>query len=98
MSTLQATSQTSGHSKFNPSKSSSWKNLSSATWKIQYADGSGASGSAGTDKVMVGKATVNAQVVELAKTMSSSFTNGGNDGLMGLAFGNISQWPFSIYT
>ncbi|KAF3155580.1 Type I transmembrane sorting receptor [Orbilia oligospora] len=89
-STSQATSQLSGHDVYNPSKSSTWKKLTGFSWSIQYADGSGASGDVGTDKVTIGSTTVGTQVVEIAKTVSSSFTSGGNDGLIGLAYGKLN--------
>ncbi|KAF3217138.1 Type I transmembrane sorting receptor [Orbilia oligospora] len=73
-----------------PPNSSTWKKLTGFSWSIQYADGSGASGDVGTDKVTIGSTTVGTQVVEIAKTVSSSFTSGGNDGLIGLAYGKLN--------
>ncbi|KAK6535860.1 Type I transmembrane sorting receptor [Arthrobotrys megalospora] len=89
-SNSQPTAQLAGHDVYNPSKSSTWKKLSGFSWSIQYADGSGASGDVGVDKVTIGSTTVNTQVVEIAKTASSGFTEGGNDGLVGLAYGKLN--------
>ncbi|KAK6516144.1 Type I transmembrane sorting receptor [Arthrobotrys conoides] len=89
-SNSQVTSQLTGHDVYNPSKSSTWKKLAGFSWSIQYADGSGASGDVGTDTVTIGSSTVGTQVVEIAKTVSSSFTSGSNDGLIGLAYGKLN--------
>jgi aspergillopepsin I len=84
-------SQSSGHSIYNPSKSSTAKKLSGATWNISYGDGSGASGDVYTDTVDVGGTTVTGQAVELAKTISAQFQQDqDNDGLLGLAFSSIN--------
>ena len=84
-------SQSSGHSIYNPSKSSTAKKLSGATWDISYGDGSGASGDVYTDTVDVGGTTVTGQAVELAKTISAQFQQDqNNDGLLGLAFSSIN--------
>ncbi|EPS36448.1 hypothetical protein H072_10015 [Dactylellina haptotyla CBS 200.50] len=90
-SSSQPTSQTTSHTTFNPKKSLVYSNLTGYSWSIQYADGSGASGEVGVDTVEVGKATVLRQAVELAKTVSSGFISGGNDGIMGLAFGKLNS-------
>ncbi|KAK6362646.1 Type I transmembrane sorting receptor [Orbilia blumenaviensis] len=89
-STSQPTSQLTGHNVYNPSKSSSWKKMTGFSWSIQYADGSVASGDVGTDKVTIGSTTVGTQIVEIAKTASSSFISGANDGLIGLAYGKLN--------
>ncbi|KAK6343839.1 hypothetical protein TWF696_007495 [Orbilia brochopaga] len=86
----QPTSQTKGHRVFNPTKSTTFKKLSGYTWGITYADGSGASGTVGTDKVAVGSAIVQNQFVELPSTVSNNFVQGSNDGLLGLAFGKLN--------
>ncbi|KAI9845901.1 MAG: Type I transmembrane sorting receptor [Sclerophora amabilis] len=89
-SELSASSQR-GHDIFNPTESSSFENLSGASWSISYGDGSSASGDVGTDVVKVGQTTVNAQAVELARRVSSQFTQDtDNDGLLGLAFSSIN--------
>ena len=86
---LSKSAQT-GHSIYNPAKSSTYKALSGATWSISYGDGSSASGDVGTDTVVVGGTTVTGQAVELAKKVSSQFTSDTSDGLLGLAFSSIN--------
>jgi hypothetical protein len=84
-------SQSTGHSIYNPAKSKSSKKLSGATWKISYGDGSGASGDVYTDTVNVGGTQVTGQAVEVAKTISAQFQQDeNNDGLLGLAFSSIN--------
>lgn len=77
----------SSHSIFDPSKSSTFKATSGASWNISYGDGSSASGTVGTDTVAIGDVTIQNQAIELAKQLSSSFASGAGDGLLGLA------WP-----
>jgi len=89
-STSLATASQKGHNIFNPAKSSTWKAKSGYTWDISYADGSGASGSVGTDTVTIGGTTVKTQAVELAKKVSSTFVSDASDGLVGLAFSSIN--------
>lgn len=89
-SQLSATSQ-SGHSVFNPSASSTFKDLPGYTWNITYGDKSGASGNVGTDVVKVGSTSVTGQAVELAQQVSAQFVRDtDNDGLLGLAFSKIN--------
>ncbi|KAI4164493.1 MAG: hypothetical protein LQ342_001806 [Letrouitia transgressa] len=84
-------SQSNGHSVYNPSRSSTAKIKSGYTWKIQYGDGSGASGNVYTDTVKVGTTTVTNQAVELAQQISAQFQQDiDNDGLLGLAFDSIN--------
>ncbi|PNS16000.1 Rhizopuspepsin [Sphaceloma murrayae] len=88
-STLQSTSQTSGHAVYNPSTSGTLK--SGYTWKISYGDGSGAGGRVYADKVVVGGVTATSQAVEAATSVSTQFQNDvDNDGLLGLAFSTIN--------
>ncbi|KAJ6260052.1 hypothetical protein Dda_5698 [Drechslerella dactyloides] len=89
-SNTQPSSQTTGHNIFNANKSLSFKKLPGYTWNIRYADGSGASGTVGTDKVTVGTTTFQSQYVEIASTASNNFVKGNNDGLLGLAFGRLN--------
>ncbi|KAF7515186.1 hypothetical protein G7054_g14713 [Neopestalotiopsis clavispora] len=89
-STEQSKSTQKGHAVFDPTKSSTWKELSGKSWKISYGDGSSASGDVGTDVVSIGGLKVESQAVELAKTMSAQFSQGTGDGLLGLAFGTIN--------
>uniref|UniRef100_A0A0D6R3Y9 Peptidase A1 domain-containing protein n=1 Tax=Araucaria cunninghamii TaxID=56994 RepID=A0A0D6R3Y9_ARACU len=84
-------SQSSGHSIYNPARSSTSKKLSGYTWNITYGDGSGASGDVYTDTVNVGGTTVTGQAVEAAQQISAQFQQDtDNDGLLGLAFSTIN--------
>lgn len=84
-------SSTKGHTVFDPSKSNTFKTLSGAKWNISYGDGSGASGTVGTDSVDVGGATVKSQAVELATKVAPQFVSDvDSDGLLGLAFSSIN--------
>ena len=89
-STLLNSSDQQGHNIYDPSQSSTYQDQSGSTWSIQYADGSGASGTCGTDDVTVGGTSVQGQVIELANQVSSSFVSGAGDGLLGLAFSSIN--------
>lgn len=93
---LSAASQK-GHTVYDSSKSSTYKAKSGYTWDISYGDGSGASGTVGTDTVTVGGTVVTGQAVELATKVSSEFVSDtANDGLLGLAFSSINTGkPFS---
>jgi hypothetical protein len=84
---LSKSEQGSGHTIFDPSKSSTWKASEGKAWKISYGDGSSASGDVGTDVVSIGGLKIQNQSVELAKDLASQFSQGTEDGLLGLA------WP-----
>jgi hypothetical protein len=58
---------------FDATKSSTFKKISGATWKISYGDGSSASGDVGTDVIDLGGLKIEAQAVELAKQLSQQF-------------------------
>ncbi|KZW03890.1 acid protease [Exidia glandulosa HHB12029] len=86
-----STSNTRGHTLYNPSTSSTAKALSNASWRISYGDGSSASGSVYNDEIVLGTASarvaIPSQAVEVATKLSSSFlTETDSDGLLGLAF------------
>jgi aspergillopepsin I len=86
-----ASSYQSGHSVYNPAKSSTSSKLSGYTWDISYGDGSGASGDVYTDVVNIGGVSYSAQAVEAANELSAEFTQDtANDGLVGLAFSTIN--------
>ncbi|KAF2099786.1 acid protease [Rhizodiscina lignyota] len=89
-SQTQSQGTSSGHHIFDPSKSSTWKESSGSTWKIEYGDQSSASGTVGTDNLTIGGLTVQNQAIELADTLSQQFVTGAGDGLLGLAWGNIN--------
>lgn len=87
---LNAASQT-GHTNFNPQKSTSFKMMQGASFTISYGDGSGAAGNVGTDTVNIGGATVTSQAVELATAVSQSFVQDtASNGLVGLAFSKLN--------
>lgn len=91
-SSQMSSSESSGHSTFDPSKSSTWSTYQGASWEISYGDGSRADGTVGFDTVSVGTAVVQKQCVELAEDVSGSFTQDvNNDGLVGLGFSVINQ-------
>jgi len=89
-STELPSSESTGHTLYNPSKSSTAKLLSGYSWDISYGDGSGASGNVYTDTVSIGASTVTSQCVEPAQSVSSEFVSDTSDGLVGLAFDSIN--------
>ncbi|KAI0437765.1 eukaryotic aspartyl protease [Xylaria telfairii] len=58
--------------------------------KIEYGDGSYASGDCGTDTLTIGGLSVKKQTVEIAKKLSDQFVSNTGDGLLGLAFSKIN--------
>jgi Eukaryotic aspartyl protease len=90
-STELSSSESSGHTSYNPSKSSTAIELQGYTWNITYGDGSSSSGNVYTDTVTVGGVSVTGQAVELAEEISEQFIEDtGSDGLLGLAFSSIN--------
>jgi len=88
-STLTPSSESTGHAKYNPSKTGTLKK--GYSWSISYGDNSGAAGTVYADKVVVGGVTATSQAVEAATSVSSQFTQDtDNDGLLGLAFSSIN--------
>ncbi|KAI9826948.1 MAG: Type I transmembrane sorting receptor [Phylliscum demangeonii] len=85
-----STQQSQGHQVYNPAQSSTFQRLPGYTWNITYADGSGASGTVGTDTVNMGGTVVSKQAVELANRVSAQFAQQGSDGLIGMAFSSIN--------
>jgi len=85
-----STSDTSQHSIYDPTKSSTANKAQGLTWKISYGDGSSASGDVYTDQVNIGGVVIPDQAVELAQQLSSSFLQSGSDGLLGLAFPQLN--------
>ncbi|KAK4191462.1 aspartic peptidase domain-containing protein [Podospora australis] len=75
---------------FHPEKSSTFEILKGMGWKIQYGDGSNASGSVGVDTVSIGGIVIKKQAVEVADNISSQFSEGVIGGLLGLAFSKIN--------
>ncbi|KAE9371343.1 acid protease [Stipitochalara longipes BDJ] len=89
--TQLATASQTGHTNFDPSKSTSFKLMQGASFTISYGDGSGAAGNVGTDTVNIGGATVTSQAIELATAVSSSFVQDTqSNGLVGLAYSKLN--------
>ncbi|KAF9995148.1 hypothetical protein BGZ79_011177 [Entomortierella chlamydospora] len=77
------------HTRFNTSKSSTYKK-DGRSWSISYGDGSSASGTLGSDIVSVGGISVR-QTIGLATKESSQFGSSPEDGLFGLGFDTIES-------
>lgn len=91
-STALRSSQTAGHTTFNPALSKTFKQLSGSTFSIHYGDNSAASGVVGVDTVDIGGVTVASQAVELAQSVTAGFiADTALDGLIGLAFSSGNQ-------
>jgi hypothetical protein len=89
--TQLATASQTGHQNFDPTKSTSFKMMTGASFTISYGDGSGAAGNVGTDTVDIGGATVTSQAIELATAVSTSFVQDTqSNGLVGLAFSKLN--------
>lgn len=87
---LPAADQT-GHTLYDPTKSTSLKMMTGSTFSISYGDGSGAAGNVGTDTVNIGGATVTDQAIEMATAVSQSFVQDTNsNGLVGLAYSKLN--------
>ena len=95
-STSLPPSQQNGQTLFDPSKSTTFQVLSGYEWNIRYGDGSGASGTVGTDIVTVGGTSVSGQAVEIAKNVSFSIVLDAYDGLLGLAFSSINAGTTTV--
>ncbi|KAK0739966.1 aspartic peptidase domain-containing protein [Apiosordaria backusii] len=79
---------------FKHAESSTFELLKHKSWKIQYGDGSTASGFVGHDTISIGGLVIKQQAVEVAKHVSSQFSQGVMGGLLGLAFKQIN----TVYT
>ena len=75
---------------FDADKSSTFEKDPSKKWKIEYGDGSEASGIVGYDTVTIGGLAIKKQAIELARHVSRQFAQGTADGLLGLAFHQIN--------
>ncbi|KAI0206854.1 eukaryotic aspartyl protease [Astrocystis sublimbata] len=78
------------HNVFDPKASSTWGPMPGKTWKIEYGDGSNASGECGKDTLALGGLSVEKQTIEIAKKLSDQFVSSTGDGLLGLAFSKIN--------
>ncbi|KAI0821610.1 protease [Trametes gibbosa] len=85
-----------GKSKFDPSKSSTAK-AKLGHFSIEYADNSKVSGNVFTDTVSVAGVTVKNQYFSPATTVSPSFGSESDDGILGLAFPEISNLKMSPF-
>lgn len=84
-------SQQNGQTLYKTESSSTAQPLANHTWTITYGDGSRSAGNVFLDAVSVGGVTVHQQAVEVATSVSSSFTRDtASSGLLGLAFDNIN--------
>lgn len=87
---LSSQSQT-GHTIFDPTKSSTFQSLEGATFNISYGDGSFAEGPVGLDTVNIGGATVTQQAIGLPTSVADSFvSDASSNGLVGLAFSKLN--------
>lgn len=81
----------SGHTLYDQTKSTTFKKLDGATFKISYGDSSQAQGTVGTDTVNIGGAVVPNQAIELPTDVTDGFIKDANsDGLLGLGFSSIN--------
>lgn len=90
-STEQPANSVNGQTQYDPSSSSTAKEMSGASWDISYGDGSSSNGVVYQDVVNVGGVSFDSQAVEAASKVSAQFTSDtNNDGLLGLAFSSIN--------
>ena len=87
---LAAADQT-GHTIYDPTKSTTAAAVEGATFNISYGDGSFASGPVGTDQVTIGGAVVDNQTIGLPDTVSAEFASDtSSNGLVGLAMSTLN--------
>ncbi|KAJ5636430.1 aspergillopepsin A-like aspartic endopeptidase [Penicillium longicatenatum] len=92
MNTELPSSMTEGHTLYNASESSTYKNVT-GEFKIAYGDLSYASGSLAKDTVSIGGAEVKNQVFGLPTKVSSSFISDTySNGMVGLSFSSINSF------
>lgn len=85
------TNEVNGQKTYNIKASTSAKQMTGATWKISYGDGSSSSGNVYTDVVTIGNVSVTAQAVESATSVSDEFTaDSSSSGLVGLAMSSLN--------
>ncbi|KKY15684.1 putative peptidase a1 [Diplodia seriata] len=83
LSSLQPTTQTSGHNVYKPASSNLKQGYS---WNVTYLDGSTAGGLVYNDTVGLGNMNFPGQAVEAASSASDAFVEAAYDGMLGLAF------------
>ncbi|KAG0282332.1 hypothetical protein BGZ96_000593, partial [Linnemannia gamsii] len=86
--TTCSTAACKAHTRFNPSKSSTYKK-DPRPWEIKYGDGSSASGHLASEIVNVGGDVQLRQTVGLAENVSDEFKDVPEDGVFGLGFGTL---------
>lgn len=79
------------HAIYDPSKSSTAKQVTGSHFSIGFGDGSSAKGDVFTDDLTLGSIIIKNQVVEVAKVISSEFVQSPGSGLLGLAWGEINS-------
>ncbi|KAF4982000.1 hypothetical protein FDECE_17593 [Fusarium decemcellulare] len=80
-----------GRSVYNPSKSRSARKIEGATFGIRYGDGSSSSGDVYTDKVSIGRLSVDNQAVEAAERVTGNLVPDiALDGILGLSFNTLN--------
>lgn len=80
----------SSHNKYDPSKSTTAELQKDDAFDIAYGDGSHTSGKVYTDSVTVGSVTATGQAIGVATTLSNSFADDPQDGIMGMGYESIS--------
>ncbi|KAH0599460.1 hypothetical protein MHUMG1_02248 [Metarhizium humberi] len=86
-STETPSAQSTGHTLWNVTASSTAKKLDTYTWSVAYGDKSTSSGDVYTDIVRIGGAEIQNQAVESALQVSQQFTQDTpSSGLLGLAY------------
>ncbi|KAL4980097.1 aspartic peptidase domain-containing protein [Aspergillus desertorum] len=80
-----------GQTAYDPSKSTTFKNMTGLTFNITYGDDSYAYGPVGTDKINVGGVTVTGQAIGLPTAVASSILDDTHsNGLVGLGFSSLN--------
>ncbi|RDL35453.1 uncharacterized protein BP5553_07384 [Venustampulla echinocandica] len=91
-STATDQSQVSGQKLYSPENSTTSSLLLGHTWSISYGDGSYCRGNVFHERVSIGGVPADAQAVEVATSVSYSFTSdAASSGLVGLGFNTINQ-------
>ncbi|PWY89006.1 aspergillopepsin A-like aspartic endopeptidase [Aspergillus heteromorphus CBS 117.55] len=80
-----------GHTEYNPSNSTTFKEMAGYSFNVSYGDSSYAAGPVGTDVVNIGGAIVQNQAFGIPTEVSGSFVEDTNsNGLVGMGFSNIN--------
>lgn len=76
------------HTAFDPSRSSTFKDLEGAKWETRYGSRTWGSGTVGTDTLAIGGFRIENQAIQLAEHVHEP--RAGADGSLGLAYSNLS--------